>query len=141
MGRLELRVLSSVDELRANAGPWDDLWLRSDVKIPVARAEALALWLDHFAPGSRFVGLTVFDDDRMVAALPLYANSRLPLSRLRLPGNFWSAAGDLLLDSSIDSATALDVHAWSQWSDGRGAHRAARVIERVANQGTYSCAS
>jgi hypothetical protein len=67
------------------------------------------LWLDHFAPDGRFVGLTVFDDDRMVAALPLYATSRLPFSRLRLPGNFWSAAGDLLLDNSIHSGRGLDV--------------------------------
>jgi len=49
---LTLGEITSVDELRDNADAWDDLWLRSDVETPTARAELLEQWLEYFAPGA-----------------------------------------------------------------------------------------
>ncbi len=43
--------LTSVAALRTNAAAWDDLWQRSDVSLPLLRAELLAQWVEHFAPG------------------------------------------------------------------------------------------
>jgi 8-oxo-dGTP pyrophosphatase MutT (NUDIX family)/CelD/BcsL family acetyltransferase involved in cellulose biosynthesis len=108
VSKLEITTLESVAELRAGAAHWDDLWLRSDVKVPAMRAEAVALWLDFFAPGCCFRAVLVEADGRLIAALPLYARWRRRTAVWRLPGNFWSPAGDLLLDPQGDPDEALD---------------------------------
>ena len=46
--------LTSVADLRAEAAAWDDLWQRSDVSLPLVRAELLAQWVEHFAPRADF---------------------------------------------------------------------------------------
>jgi hypothetical protein len=50
MGQYRLQLISSTSQLRDRAGAWDDLWMRSDVALPTARAELIAQWLDRFAP-------------------------------------------------------------------------------------------
>ena len=53
--------LTSVDELRAAASAWDDLWWRSDVALPTVRAELLAQWVEQFKPRGGFHALVVAD--------------------------------------------------------------------------------
>lgn len=93
-------MLESRDQLRREAGAWDDLWQRSPEALPPFRAEQLLLWLDHFAPGAPFRALAVVDGPRWLAALPLVEAFRVPLLRVaRLPNNYFSTGGELLYDA------------------------------------------
>ena len=95
--------------LRAAADVWDDLWRRSDVASPMARANLLAQWLDQFARGTRFVALTVQCGRRLLAALPLVEGPMagyLPAGRMATSA--WSTSGELLLDPTAAVADVLD---------------------------------
>jgi CelD/BcsL family acetyltransferase involved in cellulose biosynthesis len=120
----DLRVskLDCLDQLRHHATAWDDLWQRSHSSRPVARAAALAHWIDRFAPASSFCALIVERaDGRLVAALPLVGQrvGRV-FETAAMPHNAWSPAGELLLDRGGDGAAAartlvegLDELPWS----------------------------
>jgi CelD/BcsL family acetyltransferase involved in cellulose biosynthesis len=96
---LALRRLESIADLRQKAQAWDDLWCRSDVAAPTARAELLAQWLEHFAPRTRFCAVTIEHEGSLAAALPLVGCSLKGLVEVaNLPGNDWFPAGELLLD-------------------------------------------
>ncbi|MGD0381932.1 MAG: GNAT family N-acetyltransferase [Thermoguttaceae bacterium] len=109
MARQRIIHLKSIDDLRSAAQAWDDLWWRSEVALPTARAELLALWLERFAPRGGFHAFAVEENGRWVAALPLISR-RLAglLSAGTLPCNPWSPCGELLLDPSTDTAASLD---------------------------------
>lgn len=99
---IEIRSLS---ELRAVAGPWDDLWQRSDATLPLGRVELIAQWIEANAPRSKFRAIAVEQDSRIVAALPLVSGKiKRVVPVARLPRNDWSWAGDLLLDPAADDA-------------------------------------
>ena len=100
---LELRLIRSTKQLRDAAELWDDLWRRSAVAAPSARAEMVAMWVDHFAPTANFQALVVEEDGRYLAALPLITRSLQGVVKVAaLPCNDWSASGDLLLDEAAD---------------------------------------
>jgi CelD/BcsL family acetyltransferase involved in cellulose biosynthesis len=93
--------LRSLEELRAAASSWDDLWLRGEATLPTLRAELLARWIEHFAPRARFHAVVIEQGGRWAAALPLVQRTIGRLIRAgALPCNEWSSSGDLLLDSS-----------------------------------------
>jgi CelD/BcsL family acetyltransferase involved in cellulose biosynthesis len=103
MSRLELQTFSTVAELRAAAVAWDDLWQRSEVALPTARAELLAQWLEQFAPAQPWRALAVCDGDRLLAAILLVQRSVRGLLKLgQLATNEWCTAGDLLVDPAAD---------------------------------------
>ncbi len=109
--------LRSTTQLRRMAAAWDDLWLRSDVASPLARAECVALWIEHFAPAARVDCLAVEHSGQLVAALPLVGirlRGLLPVAGL--PANPWSVNGDLLLDPQCDAPGVLGrlLEAWSR---------------------------
>ncbi len=95
--------LRSLEELRAAASDWDDLWRRSEVTFPAMRAELLAQWIEHFAGGADFHAIVIKQGGRWVAALPIL---RRRIGRLVkagvLPCNQWSSSGECLLDFSAD---------------------------------------
>jgi CelD/BcsL family acetyltransferase involved in cellulose biosynthesis len=96
---MKLVQFDSVDQLRRRAAAWDDLWRRSDVTLPTARAELVAQWVEQFAAGRRFAAIAVEDGGQFVAALPLVAAPGAAGRFLAvLPRNGWTDAGDLLLD-------------------------------------------
>ena len=110
MGRLELRQLVSTAELRAVAPAWDDLWHRGEVSLPTARAELVAQWIEWFASESRLSILTVSEDDKMLAALPLVGRRlRRVLTVGDMTMNYWSPNGELLLDPVVDPEPVLDL--------------------------------
>jgi CelD/BcsL family acetyltransferase involved in cellulose biosynthesis len=111
---LRLEQIDSIAGFRAVAGPWDDLWQRSEVTLPTARAELVAQWLEVFAPRAKLRGLLVWEDGasapRLVAALPLVgrrAKGVLPVGDLA--SNYWSASGELLLDPAANADAVLDL--------------------------------
>lgn len=107
---LRLHVIRSTHELRRVAERWDDLWLRSEVAAPSARAAMVALWVDHFVPHARFQAVVVEQDGRYVAALPLVMRSLHGVVNVAaLPCNDWAASGDLLLDESSDVEVVLQM--------------------------------
>ena len=109
MSDLHCIHLTSVDELRASASAWDDLWWRSEVALPTVRAELLAQWVEQFKPRGQFHALVVADQKRWVAALPLVPRRvgwLLPAGGL--PTNPWLPCGELLLDPAAAANTALD---------------------------------
>jgi CelD/BcsL family acetyltransferase involved in cellulose biosynthesis len=96
---MKLLLLDSLAQLRDAADRWDDLWFRSEVTLPTARAELVAQWVEHFAPAGRFAALAVEDEGQLVAALPMVAASGAAGRMLGLlPRNSWTDAGDLLFD-------------------------------------------
>jgi len=110
LGRLHLEQIDSIAGFRAVAAAWDDLWQRSEVTLPTVRAELVAQWLEAFAPRARVRGLLVWDDGRLVAALPLVgrrAKGVLPVGDLT--SNYWSASGELLLDPAADADAVVGV--------------------------------
>ncbi|MBN2580009.1 MAG: GNAT family N-acetyltransferase [Pirellulales bacterium] len=98
--------INSVEELRSAAADWDDLWQRSDVAAPTARAELVAQWVEAFAPRSGFRAAVVRDQGKLVAALPL-VRKRLyrVLSAAMIPANAWLPTGGGLL---VDADRATD---------------------------------
>jgi CelD/BcsL family acetyltransferase involved in cellulose biosynthesis len=109
VSNLIVKRLDSLDHLRREAQAWDDLWLRSEITLPTARAELVALWCESFTPRQPFSAYVVEQNGRMVAALPLIAGRRLGLGIGTLPGSQWSPAGDLLLDTQSDACQVLKV--------------------------------
>jgi CelD/BcsL family acetyltransferase involved in cellulose biosynthesis len=102
--------IASVDQLRAAAPAWDDLWRRSELTLPTLRAELVAQWLGQFAPRAEFHALAVEDQGQWVAALPLV---RRRVGRVidawTMPLNEWSPSGDLLWDPTARPDAALEV--------------------------------
>lgn len=105
---MDLRKLDSVESIRAVAAAWDSLWQRSGVTMPTARAELVAQWLEHFAPGRVAQALVVEHDGKFLAALPLAARR---IRRLITVGdvtwNEWSPSGELLLDPHCEAEAVL----------------------------------
>lgn len=98
---MQLVRLRSIDELLSAAADYNDLWRRSEVALPAARAESLAVWLEKFAPQARFELLVAVDSGRFVAALPLVGRRLkgiLPIASL--PVSPWWTSGELLVDDS-----------------------------------------
>lgn len=103
-----LRRLTSVSALRAVAPAWDDLWSRCDRSAPLARAELVAQWIEHFAPTAGFQALVVERAGAFLAALPLVSRRlRGPLAVGGMPSNNWSDGGELLLDPQCDVDAVL----------------------------------
>ena len=104
-----LRQLDCLDELLDRAGAWDDLWQRSEVRAPSARAFCIGNWLRHFAPKSALRVLIIEQDGQMVAALPLVERRLRKLLHVgSLPVNEWSHCGDLLIDPNCDVDAVAD---------------------------------
>jgi hypothetical protein len=98
----QLRFLTSLDEIRAAAPAWDDLWLRSDCTSPLARAEMVAQWIEQFAPNHRLRVAVVEQNGRWLAALPLMEGKAGGLLTAGvLPCNAWPSGATLLWDVSI----------------------------------------
>lgn len=110
MAAPRLVKIDSIDGLRAAAGCWDDLWERSEVALPIARAELIAQWIEAAAPDAKLHAIAVEQDGQFVAALPLLHGRVKRFLRVgKLPVNNWSWAGDLLLDLSADLSRALEL--------------------------------
>ncbi|REJ92453.1 MAG: GNAT family N-acetyltransferase [Planctomycetota bacterium] len=104
----KLICIDSLAELRSRAGAWDDLWWRSPVPAPSARAALVEQWLAQFAPRAPLFALAVELDGQLVAALPLFGRRRCRLLKTAsLPINDWSANGDLLVDPLADVDAVL----------------------------------
>ncbi|HZZ73970.1 MAG TPA: GNAT family N-acetyltransferase, partial [Pirellulales bacterium] len=147
---LQLRYLRSLAELRANAAAWDDLWFRSAQTAPVARAEMVAQWIEHFAPRAEFHAIVIEQSNQFVAALPLVGGQLAKVMRVgKLPRNEWSPGGDLLWDSSAGDASmdalaeGLKQAPWPLvWLDGIAPRRAAwqklqGALEQLGLEPTY----
>jgi CelD/BcsL family acetyltransferase involved in cellulose biosynthesis len=104
--------LRSLEELRAAASAWDDLWRRSETTFPTLRAELIAQWIEHFAPQAKFMAVAVEENGRFMAALPLL---RRKIARVfrggAFPCNEWSSSGDLLWDAEVQNVHHAGCHA------------------------------
>ncbi len=109
MPTYQLATFDDAGSLAERADAWNDLWQRSEVAAPSARAEQVANWLNTFAADEPFHAITVTDGQRLVAALPLVARRMKHLVRVgMLPQNEWTSGGDLLLDVTADVPRVLD---------------------------------
>lgn len=107
---MQLLTLRTTDELRVAGEAWDDLWRRSDVTVPVAQADLIAHWVDHWARGATFRAIVVEHEGRFIAALPLVGGqARRVLPVGTMPANHCAWAGDLMLDPAVDAGESLAV--------------------------------
>ena len=76
----DYRVFSyrCAQELRDHAEQWNDLWQCSDVTDPTARAEQVAIWLEHFAPHGEFRALVVEYQGGRLTPVPAIFRHRAP---------------------------------------------------------------
>ena len=96
---MNAKLLTGVDALRGNQQAWNSLWSRSVVTYAGARAENILTWMNHFEPGRELKMATVWDQDRLVAALPVFnKGKKFGLTVWALTTNCWAVSGDLLLD-------------------------------------------
>jgi len=102
VGQFQVSVIESVGELLRLADRWNDLWRRSQSFRPTSRAEHLAIWARTFAASQRFSAVTVEDEGRLLAALPLISRRCWPLAQWQTPGNEWTTSGELLVDQVAD---------------------------------------
>lgn len=114
MTDLRLLHIRSVEELRKSAIPWDDLWRRSDVTVPTARAELLSQWIEHFAADAQFHAYIVEEDGKWRAALPLMkAGVAKILCMATNPGatrdRTWIPSGPFLADAGADLDNVMDL--------------------------------
>lgn len=94
--------------LAVHADSWNDLWRRSESRLPSQRAEGIRLWCEAFATESELTALVVRQEDQFVAALPLIRETRGGILTIyRLPSNCTVRAGDLLLDPNADVNAAI----------------------------------
>jgi CelD/BcsL family acetyltransferase involved in cellulose biosynthesis len=100
--------LRSVEALRAVAPQWNDLWRRSACTYPTLRAEHIAQWVEHFAPGGKFFAIAVEENGRYTAAMPLVEQKLARVFRAgAFPCNEWSSSGDFLWDDELSSPETL----------------------------------
>ena len=115
------KLLTGVDSLLDNEQAYNALWSRSAAAYPGLRSENIALWMNHFESDCELKMVTVWDQDRMLAALPLYnKGSKFGLPFWSLTSNCWAASGDLLLDPDYSAddlceqlVSALSPEKWS----------------------------
>jgi CelD/BcsL family acetyltransferase involved in cellulose biosynthesis len=107
---LRLIRIESLASWRAQAGAWDDLWSRSAVAVPTARAEMIAQWLEEFAPERPFCAFVVANDEAFLAGLMLFSTRIKRLVEVgSLLSNEWCTCSDLLVDPQVDSEAVLDL--------------------------------
>ncbi|MDA0661149.1 MAG: GNAT family N-acetyltransferase [Planctomycetota bacterium] len=105
MSHLKTLTLS---QLAQQADKWDDLWQRSETRLPSRRFAGLQLWCRVFAPDQEFTAIVVEDDGRFLAGIPLIKDKRpWPFSIYRLPSNSTVGSGDLLVDPDGEFDAAL----------------------------------
>lgn len=93
------KLLTGTQSLIDIQDAWNALWLRAGVTYPGSRAENIVLWMERFEADRELKLVTVWEQDRLIAALPLYNKGRkLGMPVWSLPANCWADAGDLLLD-------------------------------------------
>lgn len=93
------KLLTGTEALTEIEQAWNALWFRSEVTYPGSRAENIAIWMERFEADRELKLATVWDQDRLVAALPLYNKGRkFGMPVWSLTNNCWADAGDLLLD-------------------------------------------
>lgn len=106
---MESKLLTGTQALVEIQHQWNELWLRSDVTYPGKRAENIALWMQQFEVGRELKLVTLWEQKRLVAALPLYDRERkFGMSVWSLTSNCWADAGDLLLDPDYPSEDLCD---------------------------------
>lgn len=102
---MKFKILNSVSELESVSEAWDDLWSRSDVVLPTAKAEPLSICMKHFSASQTFRAVVVEHDQRFLAAFPLVGHRIAPSVEVgRLTHSDWSTGGDLMIDPSVDPA-------------------------------------
>ena len=109
---MEIEAFNSAAEFEQRADDWNDLWLRSHESNPTARAEFLSAWHRQFDESGSFRVYAVSNGRRWLAALPLVSrphSETVPVRRPtfgRLPRNFWSAPGTILIEAKPQTCTA-----------------------------------
>ncbi len=110
MKRFRLVHLKSTTDLREAASQWDDLWRRSSVTTPTARAELVAQWIEQFARDKEFHAIAVEDDRQWLALLPLVGTRvKRFLTAGTLCGGSWVPGGSFLLDEAAAAEDVLDL--------------------------------
>ena len=118
---METKLLTGAQALVDIQDEWNALWSRADVTYPGVRAENIAIWMQQFETDRELKLVTVWEQEQLVAALPLYDKERKFGSAVwSLTCNCWADSGDLLLDPEHPSqdlcealVSVLGKDAWS----------------------------
>jgi len=118
---VDAKLLTGLNSLRNTQQAWNSLWSRSAVTYAAARAENIDVWMKHFQPDRELKLATVWDQDRLVAALPLFENGKkFGMTVWSLTTDCWAVSGDLLLDPEYAAedlcGQLVDLLKKDQWS-------------------------
>lgn len=106
---MQFHVLES-DDLRREVTRFNDLWSRSRVALPTARAEHVLHWQKAFAAGgSRLRAAVIEDQGQWLAALAFTERRRGLIRVAELPTNPWQPSGELLIDEEAITRQAIDL--------------------------------
>jgi len=106
--RVKIHHLNSLERVEAIGGAWDELWQRSANMFPSTQSAGISQWMRHFASSHNFHAIAIQHNNKLQAALPLVEQRwKRVFSVASLPGNEWSPIGNLMLDWSDDSPTAI----------------------------------
>lgn len=106
---MQFRILSS-DEIRQDAARFNDLWRRSRVALPTARAEHVLHWHTAFGSKKNPLKVAIVEQDGLwLAALTFTSRQAWPLRFAELPTNPWQPSGELLVDEALATPEAFGV--------------------------------
>jgi hypothetical protein len=110
MSILNIRLISTIQELYDKRYLWDDLWERSSIETPLARSDLIIQYIEQFNPNAMFCALVVESNGRFVTALPFAETRRMYFVSAGInPSNEWSLCGQLLVDFSQDAISAIEL--------------------------------
>jgi len=99
MSSYNLLILNSIADLCEKSEYWDDLWSRSSVVTPLARANFIVQWVEKFAPKGKFCAIVVQSNNRFLAALPIVETKKAKIISSGMnPSNAWAMSGQFLVD-------------------------------------------
>ncbi len=98
---------NGIEPLLEHESAWDELWNRSAVTAPTARAALLASFVRTFADPAALRTVVVWNRKRLVAAVPLLPTRRARvLHCYELPHNDWTTGATALIDQTTPSHSA-----------------------------------
>jgi CelD/BcsL family acetyltransferase involved in cellulose biosynthesis len=103
---LEVRCISTVEELESLSPQWDALVRAMPRPSPFLLHGWLVAWWRHFGSDAELALHVAERDGRLVAALPLFVRRRRGVRVAAFLGGHESALADLLLAPGADAATA-----------------------------------
>ena len=101
---MRVEIVNNLTQFSAAAEGWDKLWDSSQASLPTLKSMLLISAVKHFYRSEDFRAILVYEDDRIVAGLPLVKSKfKNIFNMFSLPNNDWGEWGELIVDQRFES--------------------------------------